>query len=271
VFLFPDTFRDIGTVGHEFLQAYQRAGKTLADAQDEAFTAFVATNERAALLPDIINTRKSGFQAILKQIQQNPTKKIMPRFDSGDVEDQCVDWAAFARANGVKSRPIVVEDGYTPQKAHSTFYRYHLAGFDPKDIFVGAGGYFYDGVTRDAISLAYKRAATMHNGVLEPNIKFSDDPGKNSIPGKVRVYAQGRTLVVAQADEKIDGIPLMQKLVENGRIVYNETLEQQAARTKATWNSYDDVQYSPKTKELITQRFAEKQALLKNLEGIVAA
>lgn len=263
VMLFPEYFQDIGTVGHEFIMAYQRAGITLEEAQNEAFRDFVKANKRSALLPDVIDTINSGLPAILKLVNEyrGTDKIIMPRFDSGDVPAQCIIWKKMTLAAGIADTKMVVEDGYTPEKARKTKQQYAAAGFNPDDIIVGAGGYFQQGCSRDAASLVYKRSATMHESGLERSLKFSDSPGKESIPGRVRVYGRGNTMIVAQADEEIDGEQLMVKVVDNGRIVYAEDLDVQRARADATWGRYDKIEYSPMTQQIIDARLAEREAV----------
>lgn len=264
VLLFPEYFKDIGTIGHEFIMAYQREGVSLEEAQEKAFRDFVQVNQRSALLPDVINTLHSGLPMILKLVQeyQGTEKIIMPRFDSGDVAAQCIYWKKMTLEAGIPATKIVVEDGYTPAKARETKQKYAQAGFNPDDIIVGAGGYFKQGCTRDAASVVYKRSATEHNKKLESSLKFSDSPGKESIPGRIRIYEQGNTLLVAQEEEKVDGIPLMLKVVDTGQVVYNEDLYQQAERAEKTWNKYNTIEYSPLTHKLIKARVEERNAIL---------
>ncbi|HLP79409.1 MAG TPA: hypothetical protein VK158_02140 [Acidobacteriota bacterium] len=263
-YLFPELFTDIGTVGHEFAMAYQTRDRTLLESQEVAYREFIKGNDVAALLPDVVDTLNVGLPLIqkLKQEFAGTAKIIFPRFDSGNVPTQCAIWKHMLETAGHKVDGMVVEDGYTPTKARETFNLYKQAGGNPLDIVVGAGGYFADGCTRDAISMAYKRSATLHPTGWETGIKFSDTPGKESIPGRVRVYEQGRKLIVAQADEKIDGTPLMIPVVLNGRYVYNEDLATQQARAQATWNKYDTVEYSPLTQQIMDQRLAEKEEVL---------
>lgn len=108
-------------------------------------------------------------------------------------------------------------------------------------LFPGAGGYWWRLVHRDTISAAFKRTATADR----PNVKFSNSPGKESVPGYVRVYGRGDTMVVADASERIDGEPLFVKLVEQGRVVYRETFQEQAARADKTWGRYTRFELSP--------------------------
>src|SRR3989344_236491 len=267
VLLFPEYCKDIGTIGHEFIMAYQREGVSLEEAQEKAFRDFVAVNQRSALLPDVINTLHSGLPAILKLVTEyrGTEKLIMPRFDSGDVAEQCIYWKKMTLAAGLPETKMVVEDGYTPRKARETKQKYAELGFNPEDIIVGAGGYFQDGCTRDAASLVYKRSATQYDGKLEASLKFSDSPGKESIPGKIRIYGLGNKMIVAQEGERVDGKPLMVKVVENGKIIYDENLDQQAQRAERTWNCYDTIEYSPLTHKLIKARIEERDRIIANI------
>ena len=52
-------------------------------------------------------------------------------------------------------------------------------------------------------------------------------------------------MVVADASEPAQGEPLFVKLVEAGRIVYQETFFEQAARAERTWGRYRRVALSP--------------------------
>ncbi|MBI2668346.1 DUF5598 domain-containing protein [Candidatus Woesearchaeota archaeon] len=264
VCLFPEYFRDVGTMGHEFIMAYQRSDRSLEEAQQRAYHDFVEANNRSALLPDIIHTQRSGLPAIVRLIKEyaGTEKVIMPRLDSGDVPGDTVLWKKMTLQAGVPNTTVVVEDGYSPDKARQTKEKYAAAGFDPEDIIVGAGGYFQEDCHRDAASIVYKRSATQHESRLESSLKFSDTPGKESIPGRIRIYGRDRMMIVAQEGEEVDGIPLMQKVVSNGRIVYNEDLHRQHQRADETWNQYTQIEYSPKTQALMEQRRAERQSLL---------
>ena len=269
VMLFPNYFKDIGTIGHEFMMAYQREGVSLEEAQEKAFRDFVAANTFSALLPDVISTLHSGLPAILRLVQEyrGTGKIIIPRFDSGNVPAQCSAWEKTLSEAGILGTKKVVEDGYNPTKVRETKQKYALEGFNSEDIIVGSGGYFLEGCTRDAISLVYKRSATEHGGRLEASLKFSDSPGKESIPGRIRIYDHNNTLIVAQYGEEVEGKPLMIKVLDQGRITYTEDLHQQAARAEQTWNSYDTIEYSPLTKRLIKERIQERDIILAKYKG----
>jgi nicotinic acid phosphoribosyltransferase len=154
-------------------------------------------------------------------------------------------------ALGIPPRLIVFEDEVTPdgvRRVYDVFRR--ETGTEPTMLFPGAGGYWWKLVHRDTVSAAFKRTATGGR----PNVKFSNSPGKETIPGYIRVYGRGQTLVVADRSEQIDGEPLFVKLVEGGRVVYAEEFRVQAARAEATWGLYSRWERSPLVAEHL-QRF----------------
>jgi hypothetical protein len=122
-------------------------------------------------------------------------------------------------------------------------------------LFPGAGGYWWRLVHRDTVSAAFKRTATADR----PNVKFSNSPGKETIPGYLRVYARGDTMVVADRSERIEGEPLFVKLVEQGRIVYQESFQQQAARAEQTWGRFTKWEPSPLVADYL-ERFRAMRA-----------
>jgi nicotinate phosphoribosyltransferase len=90
-------------------------------------------------------------------------------------------------------------------------------------------------------------------------VKFSNSPGKESIGGYLRVYGRDDALVVADASEPPLGEPLFAKLVDQGRIVYRETFQEQAARADSTWDRYTRWELSPRVKAVM-DRFKEMRA-----------
>jgi len=131
----------------------------------------------------------------------------------------------------------------TPETVRTVFEHFRRAtGHEPDVLFPGAGGYWWRLVHRDTVSTAFKRTATRDH----PNVKFSNSAGKESIPGYLRVYEVGDTMLVADASEPPAGKPLFVKLVEQGRIVYHESFEEQAERADRTWGRYLRWELSPK-------------------------
>ncbi len=98
---------------------------------------------------------------------------------------------------------------------------------------------------RDTVAAAFKRTATEDR----PNVKFSNSPGKESLGGYLRVYGRDDVMVVADSSESLQGEPLFVRLVENGRIVYRESFEEQADRADRTWGRYRRWELSPKVRD----------------------
>ena len=131
----------------------------------------------------------------------------------------------------------------TPESVREVYDHFRQAtGQEPTMLFPGAGGYWWRLVHRDTVAAAFKRTATGDH----PNVKFSNSPGKESLGGYLRVYADGDALIVADASEPPPGEPLFVKLVEQGRIVYRETFQEQAARADRTWGRYWRWEVSPR-------------------------
>ena len=100
-----------------------------------------------------------------------------------------------------------------------------------------------------------------------PNVKFSNTPGKESLGGYLRVYGQGDTLVVADASEPPPGEPLFVKLVDQGKISYQESFPEQAARAERTWGKYRHVALSPLIAEYQAKFGAMREREIKEARG----
>jgi nicotinic acid phosphoribosyltransferase len=198
-----------------------------------------------------------GLENALRVIRAHPeTDRVGVRVDSGDIAAQCVLYFERMKALGIPPRVIVFEDEVTPDGVRKVYEVFRArTGEEPTMLFPGAGGYWWKLVHRDTVSAAFKRTATEDR----PNVKFSNSPGKETIPGYLRVYARGDTLVVADKSEQIDGDPLFVKLVDRGRVVYGEGFGEQAARAERTWNAYAKWEPSPLVREHL-ERFQSMRA-----------
>jgi nicotinate phosphoribosyltransferase len=243
-FLYPDLFRSIGTIGHEMMCAGQSFDRSLAEAEYEMMDRFVARTGTASLLCDLVDAESVGLDNALRIIRAHAeTDRVGVRVDSGDIAGQCVLYFEKMRALGISPRLIVFEDEVAPEGIRQVYAHFQeKTGVAPTMLFPGAGGYWWKLVHRDTVAAAYKRTATGDH----PNVKFSNSPGKESIGGYLRVFGQDDTLVVANESESVAGQPLFVKLVDQGRIVYAETFQEQAARADRTWGRYKRVSLSPK-------------------------
>ncbi len=178
------------------------------------------------------------------------TDRVGVRVDSGDIASQCVLYYEAMRRHGISPRVIVFEDEVTPEQVRRVYVVFRqTTGTEPTLLFPGAGGYWWKLVLRDTVSTAFKRTATANR----PNVKFSNSPGKETIPAYIRVYARDDTLVVADRSEAIDGEPLFVKLVDQGRVVYSETYRQQAAWAEQSWERFSRWETSPLLSEHLSR------------------
>lgn len=259
VFMFPDLFKDIGTIGHEGMSSNQSLARSLAECELEMMNLALDHVPDSKLLCDLVDAETIGLINAIKALKAHPeATKAGIRVDSGDIAAQCVDYhVAMREARITPDRVIVFEDEVTPEGIAKVYAHYReRTGEEPTVLFPGAGGYWWKLVHRDTLSAAFKRSWTKD----QPNIKFSNSEGKESIPGIIRVYGRGDTIYVAHVTERVDGEPLYKKLVSKGRIVYNETPQVQAARANATWGKYTRVEYSPTIQDYM-KTYREKRAV----------
>jgi nicotinate phosphoribosyltransferase len=256
-FLYPELFASVGTIGHEMMCAGQSFERTLAEAEYEMMDRFVTAMGRASLLCDLVDAESIGLENALRVMRAHPeTDQVGIRVDSGDIADQCVLYFRKMREAGLASRMIVFEDEVTPDKVREVHQHFRQqTGEEPTMLFPGAGGYWWRLVHRDTLAAAFKRSATEDR----PNVKFSNSPGKESLGGYLRIYGAEDTLIIADASEPEQGEPLFVKLVEQGRVVYTESFEEQADRADRTWGQYQRVELSARVKEY-QQRFQAMRA-----------
>src|SRR5215210_4606102 len=186
-FLFPDLFQSIGTIGHEMMSATQSLDRPLGEAEYEMMDRFVSRMGTASLLADLVDAETVGLENALRVIRAHPeTDRVGIRVDSGDIASQCVLYFRKLKEAGVSPRLIVFEDEVAPETVRTVYDHFRReTGEEPTMLFPGAGGYWWKLVHRDTLAAAFKRSATGDN----PNVKFSNDAGKESVGGYLRVYA----------------------------------------------------------------------------------
>jgi nicotinic acid phosphoribosyltransferase len=250
-FMYPELFRSIGTIGHEMMCASQSFDRSLGAAEYEMMDRYVTAMGRASLLCDLVDAESVGLENALRVMRAHPEAgEVGIRIDSGDVASQCVLYFERMRRAGISPRTIVFEDEVTPETVRQVCDHFRKAtGQEPTMLFPGAGGYWWRLVHRDTLAAAFKRSAT--DG--QANVKFSNSPGKESLGGNLRVFADKDVLIVGDTAEPAPGEPLFHLLVENGCIVYNESFEEQAARADATWDRYRRVELSPFVRSTMTR------------------
>lgn len=259
VLMFPDLFLDIGTIGHEGMSSNQSLDRSLAECELEMMNLALDHVPDSKLLCDLVDAETIGLINAIKALKAHPqATRAGIRVDSGDISAQCVDYHQAMRDAQIQpDRIIVFEDEVTPEGIARVYGHFRgRTGEEPIMLFPGAGGYWWKLVHRDTLSAAFKRSWTKD----QPNIKFSNSEGKESVPGIIRVYGRGDTLYVAHVSDSVDGEPLYQKLVSKGRIVYNESPQVQAERSDRTWGKYTKVEHSP-TIQHYMRTYREKRAV----------
>jgi nicotinic acid phosphoribosyltransferase len=227
--------------------AAQSFDRPLGEAEYEMMDRFVTAMGQASLLCDLVDAESVGLENALRVIKAHPeTDRVGIRVDSGDIAGQVVLYFEKMRQAGISTRTIVFEDEVAPEQVRKVYDHFRRAtGQEPTMLFPGAGGYWWRLVHRDTLAAAFKRSATGDR----PNVKFSNSPGKESIGGYLRVYGRDEVMVIAEDGEAVQGEPLFVKLVEQGRVVYHETFDEQADRADRTWGRYRRVELSPQVRE----------------------
>src|SRR5262249_49879292 len=205
-FMWPELFKSVGTIGHEMMCATQSFQHTLGEAEYEMMDRFVTAFGQASLLCDLVDAETVGLENALHVMKVHPeTDRVGVRVDSGDIAGQCVLYFKKIREAGLTPRLIVFESEITPEFVRQVYEQFRQeTGEEPTLLFPGAGGYWWQLVQRDTLAAAFKRSATGEH----PNMKFSNSPGKETIPGYLRVYGRDDTLIVADASETPPGEPL---------------------------------------------------------------
>ena len=194
--------KDVGTMGHRYVQSLSiQEGFTEIDAFKQAIDACKVTY----LLIDLIDSYRGIDIAIkLKEEYRHTDKFIAIRLDSGAVDQQTIYTLKELAKRGFldpNRDKVVVEgiDSIDDMRAIDALVRSN--GFDPaKNVLYGAGGLLLSHRTsRSDASTGFKLTQFGDH----PTMKFSDSPGKESVPGKPTVFNGAGGRVIGQAGERI--------------------------------------------------------------------
>lgn len=188
----------VGTMGHEHVQRY---------GDDEA--AFRAMRDRrpyrSSFLLDTYDTILSGLPTAFQLMEEDPKAVDSVRYDSGDKQAQYLYAVEQARHRGIHMRHVI-EDGLDAE-ATASFERLRTAvSVLPEDQFYGYGGYLIaqpsgSTLTRDRVGATWK----LSQSAGKPVMKFSNDSGKASLPGRPVVFrrasANGPMGIIGQEGE----------------------------------------------------------------------
>lgn len=194
--------KDVGTLGHRFIQ-----GVSIKECMGvrDAFVKAIEKTNAVALLVDLTDSYEGiGYALELKELYRNSGKKISIRLDSGNVAEQTVYCLQEYAARGFTDPSldkVIVENISTVDDMRAIDEMVRQNGFDPeKFVIYGAGGLLVSqGTTRSDASSAFKLARIGKY----PTMKFSDSPGKHSIPGEPTVFDTRDGRVIGQVGERL--------------------------------------------------------------------
>ncbi|WP_456457055.1 nicotinate phosphoribosyltransferase [Thermovibrio sp.] len=189
----------IGTVAHSFVMAFED--------EKEAFKAYLkAFPQRGVLLIDTYDTLRGLKNAIEASRETGiPLKGV--RLDSGDVVELSKKVREILDKEGFKECRIIVSGGLDEYEIDRI-----LKAGAPVDAF-GVGTKF--GTSSDSPYIDFVYKLVEFNG--RPVMKTSS--GKAMFPGRKQVYRQGGKDLITLWNEKAEGEPLLEKVMEKGKLL----------------------------------------------------
>jgi|WetSurMetagenome_2_1015567.scaffolds.fasta_scaffold01569_4 nicotinate phosphoribosyltransferase len=205
-----------GTMAHSFIMSYPK--------EIDAFRAFSKTfpNKSTFLIDtydDIAGAEKAV--TIAKELEANGFKLGGVRLDSGDLAKTSKKIRKILDKNNLNYVKIFVSGDLDEYKI--TQLLNEGANIDS----FGVGTKMGTSADRPYLDVIYKLCETMApDGSFSAIMKLSKD--KLTLPGRKQVYrfqdTQGffRNDIIALADEKIDGEPLLVKVIDKGKLNYRQ-------------------------------------------------
>ena len=204
-----------GTMAHSFIMSYPK--------EIDAFRAFSKTfPNKSILLIDTYNDISGAEKAaiVAKELEAKGYRLGGVRLDSGDLAE-----------DSQKVRKILDDQGLDYVKIFASgdldeFKIHELLTSGAKIDSFGVGTKMGTSADRPYLDVIYKLCETITaNGDSLPIMKLSKD--KITLPGRKQVYRFKNRIgdfekdVIALADEKMQGDPLLIKVMEKGKITYN--------------------------------------------------
>ncbi len=225
--------KDVGTLGHRFIQFY--------DTEEEAFREAIEKTNATSLLIDLTDSYRGIDMALrLKHEYRDTGKKIWIRLDSGNITEQTIYTLQKFQELGFMDPildKVVVEDLSTVDDMVAIDQAVEAAGFNPKaHVLYGAGGLLVTKMKgRSDASTGYKLSQVEQQGELVDKVKFSDSPGKESLPGQATLVEQDSQRIIAQVGEYPDGRDLLVPAYREGQILFQEDHESTRERVRESF------------------------------------
>jgi nicotinate phosphoribosyltransferase len=204
-----------GTMAHSFVMSYEK--------EIDAFRAFAKTFPANSTLlidtyDDIAGAEKAA--TVAKELEEKGFKLSGVRLDSGDLVEISKKVRKLLDAKGLKYVKIFASGDLDEFKVAELLKK------GAKIDAFGVGTKMGTSADKPYVDVIYKLCETMSaDGGFAPIMKLSE--GKVTLPGRKQVYrfkdAEGNFErdMIALADEKVNGEPLMVKVMEKGEVTYD--------------------------------------------------
>ncbi|MEM2105775.1 MAG: nicotinate phosphoribosyltransferase [Candidatus Bathyarchaeia archaeon] len=204
-----------GTMAHSFILFFDR--------EIEAFRAFAKTfPKNSTFLIDTFDDVKGAEKAVAvaKEMEKQGFRLNSVRIDSGDLVEISKKVRAILDENGLDYVKIFASGDLDEYKVEELLQK------GAKIDAFGVGTRMSTSEDRPYVDVIYKLCEHMDkSGKMVPAMKLSK--GKLTLPGRKQVFrvkdADGmfKKDVIALHDEKIEGEPLLVKVMEKGKMVYD--------------------------------------------------
>ena len=204
-----------GTMAHSFVMLFER--------EIDSFRAFVKTfPDKSTLLIDTFDDIKGAEKAaiVAKELEERGFKLGGVRLDSGDLAELSKKVRELLDRNGLKYVKIFASGDLDEYKVEELLIE------DAKIDAFGVGTKMGTSEDRPYVDIIYKLCEKMNEkGEFSPVMKLSK--GKATLPGRKQVFrfkderSNFVKDVIALEDEKVNGEPLLVKVMEKGKIVYD--------------------------------------------------
>jgi nicotinate phosphoribosyltransferase len=204
-----------GTMAHSFVMLFKR--------EVDSFRAFVKTfPDKSTLLIDTFDDIKGAEKAaiVAKELEEKGFKLGGVRLDSGDLAELSKKIRELLDKNGLNYVKIFASGDLDEYKVEK------LLKEGAKIDAFGVGTKMGTSADRPYVDIIYKLSEkTNEKGKASPIMKLSK--GKATLPGRKQVFRFKDEMgsfvkdVIALESEKIDGEPLLVKVMEKGKIAYD--------------------------------------------------
>jgi nicotinate phosphoribosyltransferase len=204
-----------GTMAHSFVMSYEK--------EIDAFRAFAKTfPTKSTLLIDTYDDIAGAEKAatVAKELAKKGCRLDGVRLDSGDLTKISKKVRKLLDKKGLRYVRIFASGDLDEFKVAE------LLKNDAKIDSFGVGTKMGTSADKPYVDVIYKLCETMNEkGSFSPIMKLSE--GKVTLPGRKQVYrfkdknGDFEKDVIALTDEKVDGEPLLVKVMEKGEIIYD--------------------------------------------------